>query len=152
MVCYFSRIQGPIQAALRPGIWCLCCQFLRCHRERWHLSLSVSEHINQLEAAIEKIQQNDPNSTYQIAKINDLTGFVQIYCYTRAEWLDVMEIDFNTGKVWSFSSGFFPTWVPLCFVLNSLLFFFPFFDWNVNKNRVEAFRTTLGLSVESDQV
>ncbi|XP_064620353.1 uncharacterized protein LOC135483406 [Lineus longissimus] len=156
MVCCLSMAQGPVQAILRPGLWFPGVNRLHSHRECWELPIDVTpiQFIEMITTAVDKIQGEDEEKrvcmskpTYQIHKTNPETGFVRILCYTRAEWLDVVEIHLSTGKVISFSSGVLPTWFPLCFVFNSLLFWWPFFDFYLNKERLARMRTLLGFNL-----
>ncbi|XP_022102154.1 uncharacterized protein LOC110985437 isoform X2 [Acanthaster planci] len=78
---------------------------------------------------------------------------VQIFNWTWAEWLDVVEIEFKHGQeqgteaeCLSFSSGLVPTWFPLCFVLNSIFCFVPFWDKHFNRNRLERLRSAMQIT------
>ncbi|XP_071496879.1 uncharacterized protein [Diadema antillarum] len=149
--CFLSAIQSPIQAFLRPAIWIPGLNRLHSHREQWvSLSATADQLTEELVQAVDRVAEADPRTTYKITKVDKEKHRVQIFNWTWAEWLDVVEIEFRDGanggveaKCHSFSSGFLPTWVPLCFLFNVILFFIPFYDNKFNSTRLERLRSAL---------
>ncbi|EGD73132.1 hypothetical protein PTSG_04845 [Salpingoeca rosetta] len=164
-----SRVQGPVQAVLRPGQWCFGVRAIRQGSEQWRASCSVDALVQALKTAVADFQEGRPESgltntrKVRIAKAisNDTRGFVRIENYTQtSEWLDVVEVhikpvaaDANacTAFVKSFSSGFLPTCIPCAPLLNMALFWIPFSDFtdkgSLNKVRIEELRTKLSASI-----
>lgn len=151
MPCFLSIIQSPIQAFLRPAVWLPGINRLHSHREQWvAMSGTADQLIEELIQAVERAAEADPNTTYAVKQVDREKHKVQIYNWTRAEWLDVVEIEFRDGanggveaKCFSFSSGFLPTWVPLCFLFNMIFFFIPFYDNKFNETRLERLRVAM---------
>ncbi|XP_071946520.1 uncharacterized protein [Antedon mediterranea] len=153
MVSFLSSLQGPIQAALRPAVWLPGIRSLHRHREKWVCSETVAEEcVAKVIKAVDTVQLLDPKSTYQVHKVDEEHYFVEIFNYTWAEWLDVVEIEFRPGresgseaKCYSFSSGFLPTWVPFAFIFNCIFFFVPFYDNKFNSRRLARLREAMEL-------
>ncbi|XP_070571756.1 uncharacterized protein [Ptychodera flava] len=154
MVCFLSALQAPIQAFLRPAMWIPGLNKLHSHRERWQCPDATPDVcINELVMAVSKADVTDKINTYRIKAIDTERCTCQIYSFTRAEWLDVVEIEFMPGReqgteaeALSFSSGILPTWVPLCFLFNCIFFFFPFYDNQLNKKRLEHIRDCMSVT------
>lgn len=65
---------------------------------------------------------------------------MQMFCFTRAQWLDVVDLHFSADtetstfvKVQSTSTGLFPLIIPFASILNCLLFWVPFLDNGKNR-------------------
>ncbi|XP_001201153.1 uncharacterized protein LOC764703 [Strongylocentrotus purpuratus] len=151
MPCFLSTIQSPIQAFLRPAVWIPGLNRLHSHREQWvSLSGTADQLVDDLIQAVDRVAESDPKTTYAVKQVDREKHKVQIYNWTWAEWLDVVEIEFRDGanggveaKCFSFSSGFLPTWFPLCFLFNVLFFWLPFYDNKFNSTRLERLRVTM---------
>ncbi|XP_033126665.1 uncharacterized protein LOC117124524 isoform X2 [Anneissia japonica] len=148
-------VQGPIQAALRPAVWLPGIRNLHSYKEKWLCPETLSEDcVEELIEAVERIKILDPETTYRIHKVNNNLYRVQIFIYTWAECLDVVEIEFRPGRVkgteakcYSFSSGVLPAWVPFGFILNCMFFFVPFSDNKFNRKRIAGLREAMAMSV-----
>ncbi|XP_054749494.2 uncharacterized protein LOC129254969 [Lytechinus pictus] len=151
MPCFLSVIQSPIQAFLRPAVWIPGLNRLHSHREKWvAMSGTADEFIDELIQAVDRVAESDSKTTYAVKQVDREKHKVQIYNWTWAEWLDVVEIEFRDGiaggveaKCFSFSSGFLPTWFPLCFLFNVVLFWIPFYDNKFNSTRLERLRVSM---------
>eukprot|EP00053_Salpingoeca_punica_P004147 m.47514 g.47514 ORF g.47514 m.47514 type:complete len:170 (+) comp12636_c0_seq1:152-661(+) len=140
-ISLMSRVQGPVQAFLRPAMWIPGLRNIRYHTETRQFSQSAAD-INQ---ALVRIF-----TTYQ-AQVEDGTGpgllgnhlvlhtmdtakgYFEIHSYTpNAEWLDVIQAYVTPSgsgcsvRLRSWSSGVLPTIIPLAPLLNIAFFFFPF--------------------------
>ncbi|XP_077996130.1 uncharacterized protein LOC144449467 [Glandiceps talaboti] len=153
MVCFLSSLQAPIQAFLRPAMWIPGLNRLHSHKERWQCPESApGVCLDELVLAVSKADATDKINTYKIKKIDNERYTAQIYSFTRADWLDVVEIEFMPGRdkgteaeALSFSSGILPAWFPLCFFFNCVLFFFPFYDNQFNKARLAHLRECMSI-------
>ncbi|CAH1801303.1 unnamed protein product [Owenia fusiformis] len=153
-VCFLSAVQGPLQAFLRPGLWFPGLNLLHTCTEQWVSTEPPDVLLDDLVHSIEAYSQLEQRESWcniiQLHKVDRENNRVTILAYTRAEWLDVVEIDFNTGKARSFSSGIFPTFLPLAVLLNCVLFFVPFLDHGVNKKRLDKLRSLMTSAVGVD--
>ncbi|XP_035690773.1 uncharacterized protein LOC118425792 [Branchiostoma floridae] len=153
--CFLSSIQAPVQAAIRPAMWLPGIRNLHSHKETWHSDSTAPDCLKSLLGALEKVKVDSPYwRKHKVNKVDEERYRVQIFTYTRAEWLDVVEIEFRPGQTEgseaeaaSFSSGLFPTLVPLCFVFNTVFFFVPFLDMEYNKKRLDALREAMDVPV-----
>eukprot|EP01147_Barroeca_monosierra_P003473 gene3473-6104_t len=168
-----SRVQGPVQAILRPGQWCFGVRAIRQGIERWQVMGTVEDLVTQVVAAVEQFQQGNPEKGLANSRKVRVTkkrataesGFVRIENYTQvSEWLDVLELHITTINpsdepmlsvyAKSFSSGAFPTVLPCAPLLNIACCWFPFSDGgpanSLNKQRLEELRSKLSehLSIE----
>ncbi|XP_013421874.1 uncharacterized protein LOC106181889 [Lingula anatina] len=145
MVFVLSYLQAPLQALLRPALW-LGCLFgsLHSHKERWDTPGTPEENVRQLAAVVKEAEEHDPHrNTLDIHVADSTSGFVRIFAFTKAEWLDVVEVKFrdNYGEAYSFSSGVLPVWFPFSFLVNCVLFWVPFLDMKLNQKRLELLYT-----------
>ena len=148
-----SRVQGPLQAWLRPGQWCFGVRAIRQGSERWRVGASAEQLLAALSEAVSGYQQGQPEGDglshtckVRIGKQRvreNGTAFVRIENYTQtAEWLDVLELHISPAEgssgsgasecnvdVKSFSSGFLPTCIPCAPLLNAALCWIPFSDF-----------------------
>ncbi|XP_071790429.1 uncharacterized protein [Asterias amurensis] len=127
MVCCLSVVQGPLQAKMRPAMWVPAIRLAHSHKE----------------------------NTYLVSKVDREKFTIQILNWTLVEWLDVVEIEFKHGQeqgteaeCLSFSSGLFPTWFPLCFILNSIFCIVPFWDKHFNRDRLERLRLAMQITCQ----
>ncbi|CAH1230701.1 Hypp330 [Branchiostoma lanceolatum] len=127
--CFLSSLQAPVQAAIRPAMWLPGIRNLHSHKETWQSEATAPDSLKSLLSALEKVKVDSPYwRKHKVNKVDEERYRVQIFTYTRAEWLDVVDIEFRPGQTEgseaeaaSFSSGLFPTLVPLCFVLNTVI-------------------------------
>ncbi|XP_046839500.1 uncharacterized protein LOC124433766 [Xenia sp. Carnegie-2017] len=143
MVCILSLLQSNIQAKLRPAVWLPGVRNLHSCAERWEIPELVPE--ESLQKVIDAVARLAEMEDIYLHSVDREKNFVQIFCYTKAGWLDVVEIDLYPGRFQgtqgnarSFSTGLLPVWVPLSFLLNSIFFFVPFYDRNLNRNACKA--------------
>ncbi|XP_060067310.1 uncharacterized protein LOC132547554 isoform X2 [Ylistrum balloti] len=127
MVCITSAIQAPLQSLLRPAMWIPGCNKLHSHTEIWRSDAVGADAL--LEDIINTVpdlttKSDRTRSTYVINKVEEERGFVRIFAFTWANWLDVMEFTLKGNKVQarSFSSGFLPLSIPLAVILNCVSF------------------------------
>ncbi|XP_062505580.1 uncharacterized protein LOC134182213 [Corticium candelabrum] len=154
MTCCLSSCQAPVQAFLRPAMWCFGMR--NCHKsdEIWHIDCSPAEAVEKLVDAINKASQNT-DQDYDIHEVDKTRHFVQMYSYTKSQWLDVVEIQMQPDKesgtraiARSFSSGIIPVCCPLAPIFNSLLCWVPFSGNHFNDQRLEALRNSMDVPVQ----
>lgn len=145
--------QSPIQGALRPAIWLPKVRDLHSCYETWIIPETTPEVC--LSNLIEAVDRLSETEKMHINKVQSHKNFVQIFSFTEAEWLDVVEIEFQPGrergtlgKAKSFSTGLFPLMIPFAFLLNMIFFFVPFYDNKYNKMRLERIRSHMKLNIE----
>ncbi|KAI8782758.1 CAunnamed protein product [Biomphalaria glabrata] len=149
-----ARLQSGIQCTLRPGVWLPGIRNLHSHKEKWKLnSESVNSNLEAVVKALTEVIQEDKTRSYWLInkkEVGLLEGFLQVFVYTRAEWLDIIEIKVSgkNAEVWSFSSGFLPLCVPFACLLNPFLFWIPFHDMKLNKHRINKIISALHIPVE----
>ncbi|XP_012942979.1 uncharacterized protein LOC106012991 [Aplysia californica] len=149
-----SKVQAPVQNFLRPAVWVPGLRNLHSHRETW--TLPSDSHQNNLESvlgALMTVIKEDKSGSFWDVQKNDLQvarGFIRVFVYTRAEWLDIIELTFKGTEVqvWSFSSGFLPLFIPFACVLNVPLFWIPFLDNGLNKHRINKIVKAMDVSVD----
>lgn len=104
---------------------------------------------------VPELTSNDSTkSTYVVNKVDEERGYVRIFAFTRANWLDVMEFTLRGNKLQahSFSSGFLPLSIPLAVILNCVLFWIPFYDKRFNRSRLDALREAMTADVISQDM
>ncbi|XP_071790678.1 uncharacterized protein [Asterias amurensis] len=157
MVCCLSVVQGPLQAKMRPAMWVPGIRLAHSHKEKWSCPDSQPEAcVDEIIRAVETVQAlKETNSTYLVSKVDREKFTIQILNWTLVEWLDVVEIEFKHGQeqgteaeCLSFSSGLFPTWFPLCFILNSIFCIVPFWDKHFNRDRLERLRLAMQITCQ----
>ncbi|XP_038059263.1 uncharacterized protein LOC119730444 [Patiria miniata] len=155
MVCFLSSIQGPVQATMRPAMWVPGVKLVHSHREKWDCPNTLpGVCVEELIKAVDRVQSlESTNGTFFVNKVDREKFRVQIFNWTWAEWLDVVEIEFKHGQeqgteaeCLSFSSGFLPTWFPLCFIFNSVFCFLPFWDKHFNRDRLHSLRSAMQIA------
>ncbi|KAK2574567.1 hypothetical protein P5673_000754 [Acropora cervicornis] len=151
--CCCAMWQSPIQGALRPAIWLPKVRDLHSCYETWIIPETTPEVC--LSNLIEAVDRLSETEKMHINKVQSHKNFVQIFSFTQAEWLDVVEIEFQPGrergtlgKAKSFSTGLFPLMIPFAFLLNMIFFFVPFYDNKYNKMRLERIRSHMKLNIE----
>ncbi|CAB3983047.1 Hypothetical predicted protein [Paramuricea clavata] len=125
MVCILSAAQSTLQATLRPAIWLPGIRSLHSCSERWEITeLTPAICVQKVVDAIARLAEKEKIFLHKVDRERNI---VQIFSYTKAEWLDIVEIEFypgqfsgTEGKARSFSSGLLPVWVPLSFVFNTV--------------------------------
>ena len=154
-----SRWQADAQAFLGPAEWIPGLRQLRRHKELWRVSnCGPEDTLAHFLAAVEYFHKSPDGEgglmggeTLWIrhAKGSKRRTSATVYCFTaKAEWLDVIEIDaVSSGgssaadakttapgacdvAIRSFSTGLWPTSVPLSPLWSSLCCFFPFLGRN----------------------
>ncbi|XP_028400289.1 uncharacterized protein LOC114523530 [Dendronephthya gigantea] len=156
MVCILSAAQSPLQAKLRPAIWLPGIKNLHSCNKRWQITeLTPEICVQKVVNAVASLAENEK---IVLHKVDRERNTVQIFSYTRAEWLDVVEIEFypgqfsgTEGNARSFSSGFLPVWFPLSFVFNTIFFFVPFYDNQFNKKRLARIKQAMELDKLEEQ-
>ncbi|CAL1534403.1 unnamed protein product [Lymnaea stagnalis] len=147
---FISQIQAPIQCLLRPGVWLPGIRSLHSHQEKWKFnSDSVKDNLDSVLRAVADVVKADRSRSYwDIQTV--ARGFLRVFVYTRAEWLDIIEIKFigKTAEVWSFSSGFLPLIIPFACLLNVPLFWIPFLDNGLNKHRINKIVSAMDVAVQ----
>lgn len=145
-----SRIQAPIQCFLRPAMWIPGLNRLHSVTQTWHSAdYNVQKNIECVERALAKVIDKDTtHSDFIVNKVEP--DFLQILVFTRAEWLDVIEMEFkdNVIKIWAFSSGFLPLFLPGAFLLNLAFFWVPFMDMGMNKTRLKWIFSQLDIPMQ----
>jgi hypothetical protein len=124
------------------------------HNCRWHLDCTPEEAVDKLVGAINKAGENT-DQDYQIHEVDKSKLYVELFSYTKGQWLDVVEFHFQPDKdsgtrvtARSFSSGIIPVCCPLAPIFNSLLCWAPFSSHNLNWQRLEALRNAMDTPVE----
>ena len=154
--CCCANAQAPIQAFIRPGVWIPGVKNLHSFRERWIIeSATPDECLEDVTQAIEKVDTGEHLVTH---KVNKERQFIQIFSFTAASWLDVVEIRFHAtsegrteGEAYSFSSGVLPACCPLSFVFNVIFCWVPFWDHNFNERRLRELKKAMTVQVSSVQ-
>lgn len=158
-ITIFSKLQRPIQTFLRPAVWIPGLRNLHSHSETWTFGSDTHQsNLDSILNAINKVIAKDTSKFYwqvqqpsaAVGNETDSKSFIRIYTFTRAEWLDITEITLsgNKAKVWAFSSGFLPLIIPLACFLNVPLFFFPFLDMGLNKQRADRIIAEMDQTVQ----
>ncbi|KAK7475042.1 hypothetical protein BaRGS_00033723 [Batillaria attramentaria] len=145
-----SRAQAPLQSCLRPAMWFPGINRLHSHTEVWRTDTSTpQQNIESIQRALMKVIENDKTrSDFYINKVESY--FLQIFVFTRAEWLDVIEMHFEHDKIkiFAFSSGFLPLFLPGACLLNVVFFWVPFLDWGMNEKRLRWLQSQLDVPME----
>eukprot|EP00112_Aurelia_sp_Birch-Aquarium-sp1_P006962 Seg176.9 transcript_id=Seg176.9/GoldUCD/mRNA.D3Y31 product="hypothetical protein" protein_id=Seg176.9/GoldUCD/D3Y31 len=154
MCLLLSKLQAPVQAALRPAVWFPGIRALHQRYERWQAEDSP---YNCFESVLTALQTMEMSEQLEIYDVDRDHLALQAFFYTKhCKWLDVVEFEFQAApeygtfvKARSFSSGFFPAWVPCGFIFSMIFCFVPFSDMGENKARLERIRenSELGLTV-----
>jgi len=132
-----SRGQGAVQAVIRPAMWFPGLRAIHQFQETWLLGDTDQEKgADTLAEGVRNMSHEE--YIFQLKKVNHEKkySFIEIHCYTRARWLDVVEITFRQSKTHkqtvaiarAFSTGIFPVSVPAAPLLNALFFWLPFSD------------------------
>ncbi|GFN97871.1 hypothetical protein PoB_002437700 [Plakobranchus ocellatus] len=147
-ITIFSKVQRPIQTVLRPAVWIPGLRNLHSTKETWTFeSNSHQSNLDSILNAINKVIDKDTSKFFwqvqpppvALGNETDSKSFIRIFTFTRAEWLDITEITLsgNKAEVWAFSSGFLPLIIPFACILNVPLFWIPFLDMDLNKQRLD---------------
>lgn len=155
--CCCATCQSPIQASIRPAVWIPGIRSLHSFREKWFIEGATPERcLEDVEQAVGKV---DTGERLVIHKINKDKNFIQIFCYTAANWLDVVEIRFRAAsaegteaEAYSFSSGVLPVCCPFSFVFNTIFCWVPFWDHNFNERRLKELRNAMSEKVTSSEI
>lgn len=154
MVTIPSMLQAPLQCLLRPAMWIPGIRNIHSHKVTWESDKPSIVVLKALVSAIDAIKQKDDTGAYyDIHKVNTETFFLRIFCFTRAEWLDIVEIKVKEGSIQakSFSSGFLPLFIPFAFILNCAFFWVPFYDNKLNKARLELIKQYTDVAITGGQ-
>ncbi|XP_066927439.1 uncharacterized protein [Clytia hemisphaerica] len=159
---FFSWLQAPIQAYLRPALWFPGLRAIHQKKERWTVLGDTRSNFENIKNGIQTLKDWS-TTTYgdhemKIQIVDEEKMFIQMHFLTPfMQWLDVVELEIRPGQhsgaeveAHSFSTGVFPICFPLAFVINVLLFFVPFYDWGQNHARLEKIRTfcKIGTDIE----
>ncbi|KAJ7387228.1 hypothetical protein OS493_004202 [Desmophyllum pertusum] len=154
--CCCAMWQSPIQGVLRPAMWLPGIKNFHSRKETWIIPEATPDVC--LEHLISAVAILSETEKMHINKVRPGRNFVQIFCYTEAEWLDVVEIEFQPGrergtlaKARSFSTGLLPLMIPFAFLLNMIFFFVPFYDHNCNKMRLDRIKQHMKLNIEIEK-
>ncbi|OQV19051.1 hypothetical protein BV898_06905 [Hypsibius exemplaris] len=163
MSCLFASCQAPIQATIRPAVWLPGIRNLHSRVEKWTVKqASPQEAYDDAVHALQKLEDKEFNGKMIVLAKTDRTRlFVQCHCFSRAQWLDVVEITFRDGgpgitlaRAYSFSSGLLPLSIPppIALLLNVVFFFVPFWDNGFNKTWLEMIRRNMDLEIISEEI
>ena len=152
--CCCATFQAPIQAFIRPAVWVPGIRGMHSFRERWIIEDATPESC--LEDVTQAVGKVNTGERLVINKIDKANNFIQIFSYTAANWLDVVEIRFQAtsterteAEAYSFSSGLIPVCCPLSFVFNVIFCFAPFTDRKFNERRLKELRSAMIVNVTS---
>lgn len=133
--------------------------------QSWKIDNDPDECIVELMNSVEKLNETEHPHEYYVNKVKYQEHWIQIFAYTPAGWLDVVEISIlplgtsmSLAKVTSFSTGALPAWLPFGFICDMLLCWCPFSDSGMNEFRCKILRESLPFQVtvlyerESDQL
>ncbi|XP_052802002.1 uncharacterized protein LOC128232473 [Mya arenaria] len=151
MVTLVALLQAPVQGLLRPAMWLPCFHRLHSHTETWRVDVEPAGFVKALQETVCALNdRGDFRETFDIHRVSADGGFVRLFAFTRAEWLDVVEVtrtNNGTYTVTSFSSGLFPLIIPFACILNLAMFWVPFLDNGCNKRRLQEVRSSLAIPV-----
>lgn len=155
--CCCASGQAPIQAFLRPAVWIPGIRGLHSFREKWIIEGATPERC--LEGVKQAVEKLETKERLVVHKLDKAKNFIQIFSFTQASWLDVVEISFqgkseqNTeAEAYSFSSGLLPVCCPLSFVFNCVFCLAPFSDSNCNERRLSRLRNMMPEKITSVEV
>lgn len=132
-------------------MWLPWVNKLHSHRERWKTEASSQQFALEVIEAVKAVMEQEDNTEFlDIHKVTEDGHFIRIFAFTRAEWLDVVELNYVNGciEAHSFSSGVFPLIIPFAAICNIVCFFAPFLDLDFNKNRLNRLRLAMKIPVE----
>lgn len=150
MVTLSAILQAPVQALIRPSMWLPCIRPLHSYKETWRTECTKSEFLAALMTTVYTVMEQEDNTEFlDVQKIDEDGTFVRIFAFTRAEWLDVVEIAYVDGQyqAHSFSSGVVPLIVPFACICNMACFCAPFLDMGFNKERLQRIRDSMKVNV-----
>lgn len=144
MTCLIADCQSPIQAKLRPAKWLPFFRRLHSAKENWKIDLPMDEAFSKVQDSVNQLSDKSYNGQipfhYRAGRVSWPKQEIHVFCYTKAQWLDVAELHFEQDgenstlvKVESESTGLFPLVIPFAFVLNIFCFWFPFLDHGKNQ-------------------
>ena len=64
--CEVAKAQAPIQAYLRPGMWCPGVRNLHMARETWSISASLDKAMESLVAGIDIVDTEDDLNVHKV--------------------------------------------------------------------------------------
>ena len=155
--CCCATCQAPIQAFIRPAVWIPGIRNLHSFRERWIIEDATPQRcLEDVTQAVEKVKTGE---NLVVHKIDKTKSFIQIFSYTAANWLDVVEIRFHAtsaerteAEAYSFSSGVLPLCCPLSFIFNTIFCWVPFWDHHFNERRLKELRNAMTEKVTSVEI
>lgn len=154
MPCFPAQLQAPAKSFLRPSTWMPGSKNYHVRTERWKLEADPEQCIDEIMNAVERLNETEHPHEYFTNKVRHQDHWIQIFAYTPAGWLDIMEISIlpfgnNTSiaKISSFSTGMLPAWVPFGFICDMILCWCPFSDGGMNEFRCELLRESLPFHV-----
>lgn len=152
--CCCANAQAPIQAFFRPSVWIPGVKNLHSFRERWIIDGATPDKC--LEDVTQAVEKVDTGEHLVVNKVDKERHFIQIFSFTAANWLDVVEIRFHAtsekrteGDAYSFSSGLIPVCCPLSFVFNAIFCWVPFWDHNFNQRRLMELKKAMSIQVSA---
>ncbi|XP_076802134.1 uncharacterized protein LOC143446401 [Clavelina lepadiformis] len=155
MPCFPGMLQAPVKGFLRPGVWMPCARDFHQHVESWKIDDDPTHCLEEILIATENLNEVEHPTEFYVNKVRYDDSWVQIFCYTPAGWLDVMEIDLckygenmSLAKVVSFSTGLLPAWLPFGFLCDMALCWCPFRDNGSNEMRCQSLREVLPFNVQ----
>lgn len=126
-----SMLQASLQAMLRPAMWLPGVRNLHCHKVTWQ---SDRPQLDVLAALVNAVQQikatDDTGAFYDIHKVDKDKFFLRVFCFTRAEWLDVVEIEVLKDQI-------------------EVFFWVPFYDNKFNQNRLDLFKHYTDMAIST---
>lgn len=154
MPCFPANLQAPAKTFLRPGTWLPGARDFHVYTESWKLEGDPEQCVDEILNSVERLNETEHPSEYYVNKVRYHDNWVQIYAYTPAGWLDVVEISFlrfgdegSIAKISSFSTGVLPAWFPFGFLCDMILCWCPFSDQGQNKFRCQLLRESLPMQV-----
>ncbi|KAL4223255.1 hypothetical protein ACF0H5_016727 [Mactra antiquata] len=150
MVTLSAILQAPVQALIKPSMWLPCIHRLHSCKETWKTDCNLKEFREAVISTVYKIIASQESTEFwDFHEVREDGTFFRIFTFTRAEWLDVIEIKYIEGhyEVCSYSSGVLPLIIPFACILNIVFFFVPFLDQGLNQRRLQRLKDALSIPV-----
>lgn len=92
-----SKMQAPIQAFLKPGLWIPGIRTPHLYKEVWTLHETALDVFEEIIKSIESVQDRG-GEKFEVTQRDEEGLFIQTVSFTRyCNWLDVMEIQLDTA-------------------------------------------------------